>query len=266
LIVMPDIAVDVAVAGTHAYVADWTAGLQVVDLANSVQPTIVGSVALPGHAMSVTVSGNLAAVAASEAGVHLVDVSQPTAPVLLATYDTRGSARSAWLADSILHVADWGGGLIALDVSDPSAPVVLGGRLTPGLASEVVVAGNCAFVTDGPGGLEIVQAQCTSAAMTVADRSAGGRLALGCRPNPAWSGTTIAYRAPAARGGLTVRVCDLSGRVVRTLLAGRGTDDEGPTVAWDGRDDGGRRLSPGIYWVELRAGGERRSARLVLMR
>jgi hypothetical protein len=229
---------------------------------------IVGSVALPGHAMGVAVSGDLAAVAACEAGVHLVDISQPSAPILLGSYDTPGSARSVWLADSIVHVADWGAGLLALDVSDPTAPVPLGGRLTSGLASGTVVVGGSAFVTGGPGpdGLEIVQAQCTSAAMTVADPAPHGPLTLACRPNPAWTGTMISYRVPASSTGVTVRVCDLSGRVVGSLVAMHVPDGENRTMMWDGRGDDGRRLSPGIYWVELRASGGRRSTRLTLMR
>jgi hypothetical protein len=39
-----------------------------------------------------------------------------------------------------------------------------------------------------------------------------------------------------------VRVVDLTGRVVRTLA--------GPSpLTWDGRDDSGRALGAGVYWV-----------------
>ena len=70
-------------------------------------------------------------------------------------------------------------------------------------------------------------------------------------PNPFAGSTRIAYELPAA-GAVRVDVFDLSGRLVRTLVDG----PQGPgreTVAWDGRDDAGRALAGGIYFIRLRA-------------
>jgi flagellar hook assembly protein FlgD len=50
--------------------------------------------------------------------------------------------------------------------------------------------------------------------------------------------------------------------MVRTLA--RGAESAGPHVAtWDGRDDGGRTVAAGAYWVRLSASGREVTRRIV---
>jgi flagellar hook assembly protein FlgD len=51
-----------------------------------------------------------------------------------------------------------------------------------------------------------------------------------------------------AAGGLTLRVIDLSGREVRTLMNGPALPGSIEAV-WDGRDNQGRHASPGQYLI-----------------
>ena len=44
----PSYALGVAVADSHAYVADWGSGLQVIDITDPTSPQLVGSVVTPG--------------------------------------------------------------------------------------------------------------------------------------------------------------------------------------------------------------------------
>ena len=53
----------VAVSGNYAYVADYTAGLQVIDVSNPANPQRVGGYDTSGDALGVAVSGNYAYVA-----------------------------------------------------------------------------------------------------------------------------------------------------------------------------------------------------------
>src|SRR5687767_8751998 len=53
-------AVGVAVSGNYAYVADYTAGLQVIDVSNPASPQRVGGYDTSGLASGVAVSGNYA--------------------------------------------------------------------------------------------------------------------------------------------------------------------------------------------------------------
>ena len=57
------------------------------------------------------------------------------------------------------------------------------------------------------------------------------------------------------RGWTRLEVLDVSGRRVRTLAAE--FREAGPhRVRWDGRDEGGRSVAGGVYWVRLEHGGE----------
>jgi hypothetical protein len=73
-----------------------------------------------------------------------------------------------------------------------------------------------------------------------------------CGPNPFRAGISIRY-ALAADRGVSLEVRDVTGRTVRTLAASsmkRGAYN----VAWDGRDNSGRAVAPGIYYLRMTAG------------
>jgi hypothetical protein len=89
-------------------------------------------------------------------------------------------------------------------------------------------------------------------------------LSLDAAPNPLTSGTALRFSMPAKQSG-DLRVFDLTGRLVRTLLDGE--IGSGPQVInWDGRDDAGRTIRNGIYYARLRTGSKVASRQLILMR
>lgn len=87
-------------------------------------------------------------------------------------------------------------------------------------------------------------------------------------PNPSADGrTTLAWTLPggAEEGSrVTLRVYDLAGRDVRTLVDGPLAPGE-HRATLDGRDDAGRRLAPGLYFVRLSRGASHSTRRLVVM-
>jgi len=87
---------------------------------------------------------------------------------------------------------------------------------------------------------------------------------VGIHPNPFNGGTVVRYEVPAF-GSVTVRIVDLRGRVVRTLVQGRLA--EGTHRAfWDSRDDRGRSVASGAYFAVVEAGGVRSVGRVTLVR
>ncbi|MGD8395133.1 MAG: FlgD immunoglobulin-like domain containing protein, partial [Candidatus Eiseniibacteriota bacterium] len=88
---------------------------------------------------------------------------------------------------------------------------------------------------------------------------------LGARPNPADAQDRATIRFTlAARGHVRLRVYDVGGRHVRTLVDAV-LDAAGHAVDWDGRDAQGRRLSSGVYFYELDAPGYTAARKLVLL-
>jgi hypothetical protein len=83
------------------------------------------------------------------------------------------------------------------------------------------------------------------------------------RPNPFSKNTTIGFQSDRV-GRVVLRVTDVSGRVIRTLL-----DEERSTgchyVLWDGRDDTGETVNSGVYFSHLEAGSVSHSSKMVLI-
>lgn len=76
--------------------------------------------------------------------------------------------------------------------------------------------------------------------------------------------TVIVFDTPEA-SPVSLRIYDLSGRLVRTLV-----DEELPRarhhVRWNGRDDGGQTVAAGVYFYRLAAPGVRETKRMVLLK
>jgi hypothetical protein len=85
-------AASVVVAGRYAYVADYDAGLQIIDISNPASPTLVGTYNTSGNAWDVAIAGRNAYVSDELLGIKIVDISNPAAPTLIGAYDTNGSA------------------------------------------------------------------------------------------------------------------------------------------------------------------------------
>ena len=84
-------------------------------------------------------------------------------------------------------------------------------------------------------------------------------------PSPARPGVETVRLVLAAREAVAADIVlyDARGRRVRTLF--HGTLPAGPTtLAWDGRDDGGRVVAPGLYFARARAGASEAVRKLVL--
>jgi hypothetical protein len=86
-----------------------------------------------------------------------------------------------------------------------------------------------------------------------------------CRPNPFNSVTSIRYDLPEA-AHVDLEVFDVSGRLVRRLIDHRLTEPGRYTTVWNGRNDEGLRVAPGIYFMRLAAGTETEIERTILLR
>jgi hypothetical protein len=83
-------------------------------------------------------------------------------------------------------------------------------------------------------------------------------------PNPFNPTTTIEYSLDAG-GSVSLRVYDVSGRLVRTLVEG----EKGPGAhaeVWNGRNDRGEAVSTGVYFYRLRAGEKVLTRKAVLLK
>ncbi|MFN7384965.1 MAG: DUF4347 domain-containing protein [Dolichospermum sp.] len=156
------IAYGVQVVGNYAYVADWSSGLQIINISNPAVPTLVGTYDTSSYAHGVQVVGNYAYVADGYSGLQIIDISNPTTPTLKGNYDTSGWACGVQVVGNYAYVIDYDpglqidSGLQIIDISNPAAPTLVGNYDTSGSARGVQVVGNYAYVADGYLGLQII--------------------------------------------------------------------------------------------------------------
>jgi len=92
---------------------------------------------------------------------------------------------------------------------------------------------------------------------------AGERVHLGLAyPNPSSNGSATIPFSLSRKGVVELRILDLAGREVRTLLNELKEQGSG-RATWDGRNDRGERVPAGIYFYQLRAPGFEATRKLV---
>jgi aminopeptidase N len=83
-------------------------------------------------------------------------------------------------------------------------------------------------------------------------------------PNPFNPATTIRFSVPA-KSHVTIRVFDVTGSLVKTLLS-RNMDRGTYPVSWDGTNNAGEAVASGVYFYRLTAGLYRDQKKMVLIR
>ncbi|MFH1501598.1 MAG: M6 family metalloprotease domain-containing protein, partial [Candidatus Eisenbacteria bacterium] len=84
-------------------------------------------------------------------------------------------------------------------------------------------------------------------------------------PNPLNPGTSISYGLPEPGGRVTLRVYDVSGRLVRTLENGHRPAGR-YTAHWDGTDSTGAPVASGVYFYRLEAPGFESQGKSIVLR
>ncbi len=84
-------------------------------------------------------------------------------------------------------------------------------------------------------------------------------------PNPFNPKTTITFAMPRA-GHVDLKVFNVRGQLVKTLVDGVRPAGAGQVAVWDGTDDRGSAAASGVYFYEVRAGGEVRIGKMTLLK
>ncbi|HPF35475.1 MAG TPA: FlgD immunoglobulin-like domain containing protein [Candidatus Krumholzibacteria bacterium] len=121
------------------------------------------------------------------------------------------------------------------------------------------ISKDCGTVVSDPAVLTVVPDGASAAATTPT------RLVVHApAPNPFNPLVTVRYELPGRTGRVTLDVFDVTGRRVRTLAAA--SLAAGPhEFTWNGTDDGGRRVSSGVYMLRLRADRQETMHRVTML-
>jgi hypothetical protein len=88
---------------------------------------------------------------------------------------------------------------------------------------------------------------------------------LAASPNPFRAGTSIAYEL-SQRSPVRLMVMDAQGRLLRVLESAQSKEPGRYSESWDGRNEAGHHVAPGVYFYSLTANGLRQSYPIVLVR
>jgi hypothetical protein len=109
------VAIDVALSGDRAYVAD---KVKVVDISDPGTPALLGSVYTNGGSWHLVPFGSNTYTSNSHIGLYIVDISVDDDPVISTLRDTTGTVFETAVQGDILYAADDANGLHVFDVSD----------------------------------------------------------------------------------------------------------------------------------------------------
>jgi VCBS repeat-containing protein len=164
-----------AISGHYLYVADFSPGIDIVDISDPTHPSIVTTFSNLRHSPpfnigpgitvapdAMAVSGQYLYVADQTTGLYILNISNPASPVLVGSYDPGAATNHAnnytgvQVEGNFAYVVDATGNLIELNVSNPTTPMLVGSVSTNGTAYGFNIVGNYAYIADGGTGLEIV--------------------------------------------------------------------------------------------------------------
>jgi len=266
---------DVTLSGSWAYLACDDSVL-VVNVTNPGSPQVVGSVKLPTWANDIIASGSMLYAADDVAGLQIVDVSNPTFPVLTGgipltmdyTYANSVAAIGTYV---YLGTGSQPSGIEVIDASQPDTPRLVGNLDISGNFA-VVASGSSLYLVEAhnapdgsyPNHFIVARPHCpleVSGTPPSEPKPLSNLLGF-AHPNPVLGGGSAIPFTTSRRGLVTLRILDVAGREVRTLV--HDVLDQGSrSVVWDGRGSQGGRVPAGIYFYQLRAPGFEATRKLV---
>lgn len=177
-----------SVRGGYAYICDYNAGLQVVNVSDVTKPTNVATIPSGYRTASIVFDGNYGYVAVGDSGMYVYNVATPAAPTFAGKIGTTG--RAAFVSYGAVTVSgspvghifvsnrSTGSGLSALNVSSPATPTLsafLGtNQAATGIAYAPFYSNGKVYVAYGTAGLRIVDVSNPSAATLLSTTAIGG--------------------------------------------------------------------------------------------
>lgn len=166
---------DVAASGDHVYAgldSDVGVDIQIIDLSEPDQPTLVGHFLADGWAPREFEIGNQALYILDHPDIHVLSLANPQVPVEVGFIGNLGSSVLRGLrVDRNAVIAQNHQGLHYIDVRDPSQPASIGYHPLPAEFESFDVQNGVVYVAAAGSGVQVF-GPCRS----IANRSSGGRI------------------------------------------------------------------------------------------
>ncbi|HAD82201.1 MAG: hypothetical protein A2509_00665 [Candidatus Edwardsbacteria bacterium RIFOXYD12_FULL_50_11] len=269
-----DIAYNICIDGSLAYLANSGYGLRIYDITNLPAITEIGYYDTPGTALYVAVQNGMAYVADGDSGMRIINVSESTTPVELGHFvipnpeDMFYGANSLAVKDSLVYISYDTLGVRVVNVSDPANPTESGyykkipwSSYNFGCsANGLTLADNKVYVSYYQYGLQVFEYTSPSGVTNNKNESRISSFLLKeAYPNPARGKATISYQLPA-KSTVSLNVYNVAGRLVQSV--NMGTQLPGYYNIPLKTD----KLSSGVYFYKLTAGSNSQTKKLVILK
>jgi len=177
-----------SVRGGYAYICDYNAGLQVVNVSVATNPTNVVTIPSGYRTASIVFDGNYGYVAVGDSGMYVYNVTNPAAPTFAGKIGTTG--RAAFVSYGAVTV---GGlpvghifvscratvsGVSALNVSTPATPTLssflMANQAASGIAYSPFYSDGKIYVAYGTAGLRIIDVSNPASITSLSTTALGG--------------------------------------------------------------------------------------------
>ncbi len=142
-----------AVFKNYAYIAEYSAGIQVVDLYNISTPKSLGYMRAADYVSSLYLKGHFLYVSDSN-GLAVLDISKPDDPRSILRVDLGGLRMSLIKGDTLFAANSWSR-FFALDITDKTKPIVTSFLETSRVAQDMCIDKNRIYIADDGAGLKI---------------------------------------------------------------------------------------------------------------
>lgn len=144
----PDKAVDAAVDGKRAIVADGDSGVLLLDLSRPGEPAVAGRYHADGFVNAVALSSSLAALSILQKGVQVLKWRGLGQPVPESVYPGLTWVSGIIFSGRKLMVTDYWEGLLAIDLRKPARPLLFSKTGLTGNALCLALKGSTAYILD----------------------------------------------------------------------------------------------------------------------
>jgi hypothetical protein len=151
---LPDIIRDMEIENGVAVIAGADSGLLMIDVNDSLSPTLVGRLDTPDSADRVVLAGDTALIADHHGGLRIVDIRQPSSPHEVASVDFGRPVLEVAATGDTAFVAVHSS-IQIIDISRPSAPTVVGAFQHNTQVNAIAIDRDLAFVATNFRGLKI---------------------------------------------------------------------------------------------------------------
>ncbi|MCK4678686.1 MAG: T9SS type A sorting domain-containing protein, partial [Bacteroidales bacterium] len=250
----------------YAFVGDSGGEVWIVDINESLNPQIVTSFTAVGEVTGIFVVEDLLYIVSQEQ-LQIVDISVINVPQIVGSYfdGDLSSYSNIYVNGDYAYIANLIGGFLEIDVSNPNAPFREEFFQTAGWCRGLTYTNDYLYVSTDCS-FNILNNELVGIDDDFNSTCNETECELSNFPNPFNQTTTISFSTTGIMENTELTIYNLKGQKVKSLID-QNMEVGQHSVIWDGKDNSGNAVKPGIYFYQLKtANNFSKTKRMLLLK